>query len=242
MSDQDNVNTDLETKELEQTAQANVDSTTTDLSTLLGGIKNDEGAQKYATPEEALKGAAHAQEYIRELKNGQAAMEEELRKVKEELNKRDDVKSVVEAALSSREPAQPEVSTPTATGLGQEDVLQLLERRDAEKQAKSNIQDVGAKLAARFGAGDKLKETLSAKANELGMTNKDLLALAAKSPQAVLAMFPESKASVDSIETKVNTQAVTPHSKEIEKVNFKIGATMDDYMEVWNRVNPTNLK
>src|SRR5574343_534016 len=81
------------------------------LDDLLAGIKREDGTQKYATPEDALKSLPHAMEHIKRL-------EEENKALKEGRDK-----TAVEKLLEQVNVKQaPPAATPPAQGLTPEDV------------------------------------------------------------------------------------------------------------------------
>lgn len=158
---------------------------------LLGSIKNEQGVQKYATIEEALKGLANAQEYIPQVKSQLSAKDAELATLREELSKR----KAVEDVIASLQPKQPEpVVEPTSQpsqGLSPEDVAKLVQEQLNASKVKevqtSNTSKVRAALVSKY--GEKAQEVAASRISELGMSMDDLNRLAASSPDAVLALL-----------------------------------------------------
>ncbi|AJT60711.1 putative porin superfamily protein [Citrobacter phage CVT22] len=158
---------------------------------LLGSIKNEQGVQKYATIEEALKGLANAQEYIPQVKTQLSAKEQELADLRAELEKR----KAVEDVIASLQPKQPEpVVEPTSQpsqGLSAEDVQRYVEQALNQSKAQdiqtSNTSKVRSALVSKY--GEKAQEVATARATELGMSMADLNKLAASSPDAALALL-----------------------------------------------------
>lgn len=158
---------------------------------LLGTIKNEQGVQKYATIEEALKGLANAQEYIPQVKSQLSAKDAELAALREELSKR----KAVEDVIASLQPKQPEpVVEPTSQpsqGLSPEDIQRLVQDQLNQSKVKetqqSNVSKVRSALVSKY--GEKAQEVASARATELGMSMEQLSVLSASSPDAVLALL-----------------------------------------------------
>lgn len=149
-----------------------------DFGSLLGAIVNEEGVPKYKDVPTALDALKHSQEYIKTLK---AQLEEATNKASEAASLAD-----VIAALKDDKPVAP--AAPVAPqGLTQEDVLRLLEQKEAAKIAKGNISVVAVKMKEKF--GDKAEAAFYGRGKELGLSAEQLNGLAASSPNAVFTMF-----------------------------------------------------
>lgn len=173
------------------------------LSSLLGQIKNKEGAPKYKSVEDALKGLQHAQEHI-------ARLEQEAANRQELMTRVQTMESLLERlgekpAEDHREQVQPK--------LREEEVLSILERRETAKVQAANRQAVLEALKSKF--GEKANEVLETKARELGVTTRFLGDMAAQSPKAVLDYFKESKPS-SAVQGTVNTMGLRPEVKRAE--------------------------
>lgn len=168
----------------------------------LTSIKNESGEQKYDSVEKALEALQHSQNYIPELKTSLSEKEQEIAALKEELNKRAAVEEVVEKLTAN----QPDQSTPQVSGLGEQEVLNLVQnfsqQQETQKSKAQNEQMVSDSLFASF--GDSTPKVVADKAAELGMTVEGLQALSQSSPQAALKLF-EVKSSGS---VKVSTSSV----------------------------------
>lgn len=201
------------------------------LATLLADIKNETGAQKYATPEDALRGAAHAQEYIRTLQREKADAEAKL----SALVTREDKTAQLEATLAElmqkvNKPAEPASNVPTGDDIAAI-VAKTLDSRSAAQKAKENQDAVATVLLKQFGADAESKYNDAAK--ELGLTPQEMNEFAAKSPKAVLKALgvseqvakPQTFAPTGSA---LNTAALQPHQDSFvgrNKAPQSIGAT-----------------
>lgn len=179
-----------------QATQQQVDNTqTTDanaqLANLLSGIKNESGQQKYDSLPKALEGLAHAQQYIPQLKSELVSKDQELATLREELAKRQAVEDVVTRLTAAKEEPPAQGQPPTTSGLTEEAVLKLVQgvlgQQKAHDQMSQNTAQVQQALIQRY--GDKSREVVDAKAQELGITAQKLGQLASENPQLVLALF-----------------------------------------------------
>lgn len=151
--------------------------------------------KKYASVDDALKALHHAQQHI-------PRVEAEAQGVRDELKSRlalEDLvdklqKAQAEAGVSNPgEPPQNEQPNeqatppvPPATGLTKEELEALVQRtlvQDKEQSSfNTNVDTVASELQAKWGPG--YRSMMAEKAQELGMSQEDLLALAGKSPKA----------------------------------------------------------
>jgi hypothetical protein len=207
------------------------------LATLLADIKNEQGSQKYATPEDALRGAAHAQEYIRTLQREKAEADARLAA----LSAKEDKTAHLEATLAElmqkvNKPAEPALNVPTGDDIAAI-VAKTLDSRSAAQKAQENQAQVAQALMKQFGAEAEAKYNEAAK--ELGLSPQELNELAAKSPKAVLktlgvseqAAKPQSFAPAG---TSLNTAALQPHQDSFvgrNKAVQTVGATSEDLFQ-----------
>lgn len=145
----------------------------------LSQLTNENGEPKYKTPEEALKGAVHAQQHIKTLEEELAELRvkaqegEVFAKVLEKLNgpvEKDEAKPKAENSLSVDDVAKV--------------VDQLLTQRTTESTRKQNVSTVTSKFKQLY--GDKASETLYGKAEDLGFTKEGINELIASNPKAAL--------------------------------------------------------
>jgi hypothetical protein len=201
---------------------------------LLGMIVNEQGSQKYNSIEDALKGAAHAQAYIAQLKAEKAELENKYNTVQVDVNKQAELERTVQELLSRQsrtEPANPASATVDATTIA-DLVNKTLEQRTVAERAQANQKEVATQLLNKFGAEAEAK--YNAAAQELGLTVAEMNEFAAKSPKAVLkalgvseqpALKPNTFAPAPSA---VNTAAFQPQQDTFigrNKEKARIGAT-----------------
>lgn len=213
----------------------------------LKGITNEEGKQKYATLEEALKGLAHAQSYIPELKDNLSHKEQEIARLQAELQERKSVEDVVSRLASQGGQPAPESTPQAAQGLTIDEVDKLVEQRlqavqqqseEAKLKAKEqdNITQVSNALAAKF--GDKASEVVGNKAKELGMSSAELQSMAGKNPNLVLTLFNTQTQAPKPTTTSVNIPPVNPSQPELARPekSLLLGATSKQQKEYYEKV------
>jgi len=193
----------------------------------LASIRNEEGLQKYASVEDALTGAAHAQEFIQILKaEKQAALEQ----LEAERKAREDAAN----QLASTKVEQP----PAVQGLGKEDVYSAMEEYERSKVRKSNRKSVVDTLVNHCN-GDEAKaaELISNRLRDLGMTREQLASLSESSPNAVYNLFNINGKSTKPAMTgnTINTDAIEAHvSKEAPKAKrMPVGASNSHLVNEW---------
>lgn len=156
----------------------------------LAAIKNEHGEQKYNSLDDAIKALKHSQEYIPSLKSELTAKDEEIIKLRAELEARKSVEEIVSQSTNQPEANQPQ-------GLGVEDIEKLLEQKLTQRQqedlAASNLSSVVSTLTQRF--GDNTQAKIQEKAAELGYKPSELQELAKKSPKLVLSLFGNSQST-----------------------------------------------
>ncbi len=207
----------------------------TELTDLLGSIKNERGEPKYKTLKEALNGLQHAQTYIPELKNNLTAKERELQTAQEKAARVAELEETVRN-LTQRTNT---TDTPTA-GMSAEEIANLVSRsvdttltqRQAAEQMAKNVQSVVSSLKEAF--GDDAEKHFNQAAAEAGMSIAEFNSLAAKSPQIVLkALGVKAKAQQGFTPTQgsVNSQALQPSKDSFigrNKQSTQVGATTED--------------
>lgn len=199
----------------QQTERPSVETNTQSqngLSHLLTAIKNEKGETKYGTVEDALKGAAHAQELILKNHSELSNLRAEVQRLREE---NAEYKGAVSAMNSFNQPSQPAPQSQPAKENGSDEVnleelvSNVIKRREDGRTAEANIRSVAVALKEKF--GDKAEESFYQKASELGLTRQAMNNLAAQSPTAVLAFFEGKQATnINPTQTSVNTAAMPP--------------------------------
>ena len=156
--------------------------------TYLGLILNEQGEQKYATAEEALKGTVHAQAHIGKL-------ESELKELREQSNKDVSMEKILEALNNKPKEGEPKQQV---AGMTAEDVAsqveQLLDKRSTETTRKDNITTVVGAFKQLY--GDKASEIMYGKAQDLGFNQDEINSMIATNPNATLKILGVDKAKV----------------------------------------------
>ena len=198
----------------------------------LGSIKNENGVQKYETVSEALKGAAHAQSYIQDLKQ---QLEDANNKLQERDNELKELKEMGDVFNS-----QNQQEATTSESLDENKIEELLDRRlsqrEQEQVRQRNRNEVNSFLVEQFGDTKAAKESFEAKARELDMSPEDLTALAEKSPKAVTNYFGEQKRSVD-VEGSKRTDAFKGE-EDVDYNIFSSARKKDQRLKAWRAAKP----
>lgn len=210
---------------------------------LLKGIVNENGAQKYNSVEELAKGAANAQEFIKQILAEKRELEAKVAQANSAQSKQEELERTVQELLNKTANISDQNK-----GLSQEEIAELVNRtltqRDTQQSAKQNQQTVVAAAAQAFGT-DAEKKYIEA-AQEAGLTVEEMNQLAAKSPKAVLKMLgvtgqPAQKQGTTAPgSSAVNTAGFTPSQESYVKRNDKavqIGATTSELQEERIRSN-----
>ena len=203
MSDQDlfeenKVETPAE-GDLTKTPAATPDNSAEDL---LKSIVNEDGKPKYANAEEALKGAAAAQEHIRKL-------EAEMKELREKGNATDKLDELMEAVKGSKGSGQGDENTST---MKPEDVLGIvqdyLKDTKAAEARDNNIKTVTNHFRTKYGKD--ASEKLYSKAEDLGFSKSEINKLIANNPDAVLKVLGEDKPTAKNTDPVTASGSVNP--------------------------------
>lgn len=203
----------------------------------LKDIKNESGEQKYDSVEKALDALKHSQSYIPELKSQLSEKDQKIKELEEKLSKASALDEVV-AKLTADQGQQE--TTPQASGLDEQAVLNLVQSYTQEQQTAqqlaANEKSVSDKLFAKF--GEKTKEVVSNKASELGMSVQDLQALSQKSPAAALSLFGASQDTVPTPTTGSYQIGGKPQNEELAPPEKSLlqGASMKEQAEYLRKV------
>lgn len=192
----------------------------------LAAITNPEGQQKYRTVADALIGAAKAQEHIQRIEAENA----ELRSVAKKVD-------TLEQVLLNLEQGKPVQTIQAVPAVEDQEkiVLSVLEKQRAAEAAKANREQVLNALKERY--GDKVNEALTQKANDLGLSVAELGALAARSPKAVLDYFKAEGKGTPTVQSTVNTQALSPQPTEVKTPeNIMWGASTREVVDFFRQV------
>lgn len=201
---------------------------------LLNGIRNESGSPKYGTVEDALKGAAHAQAFIDQLKREKAELQAERDRLAGVADKTTELERTVQELIQKSQER-----TQTGETLTPEQIAELVTRtlteKETHKSAQENLNTVVSTLQREFGADAEQK--FYAKAQELGMTKAEINQLAASKPKAVLTMLgvsgqPAQKQGTTAPQSgSVNTAAFQPKQDSFvgrNKEIVSVGATASE--------------
>lgn len=154
---------------------------------LLNTIVNEDGKPKYASTEDALKGAAAAQEHIRKL-------EAEMKAIREQGTAAEKFDELLEAVKESKGSGQGDENTST---MKPEDVLGIVKDYFSESKAAesrdNNIKSVTNHFRTKYGKD--ASEKLYSKAEDLGFSKSEINTMIANNPDAVLKVLGEDKAT-----------------------------------------------
>ena len=214
-----------------QATPASQPSDTSALTDQLKGIVNENGEPKYNTIEDALKGAAHAQSYISELKQKLAETEGKYNETATELAKSKSVEEVLARLQPTQEPTIQ--ATPAQQGLDEASLAELIQKqlsqRDQLSKAQTNESQVNLALQERY--GEKASEIVQAKAKELGISVQRVKELSQESPQAVLSLFGTAQSKQGATVTRGSQSfPSSPRTDDLElpKKSLLAGATSKD--------------
>jgi len=204
------------------------EGTKDELDVYLKLISNEDGSQKYANVEEALKGGVHAQTHI-------STLEKELKDLREKGDKDVGMEKILEALKGKTE----DKSEDKSKGVTQDDianvVTQLMDNRESLTTEKQNITTVVNKFKSVY--GDKASETMYGKAKNLGLGQNEINKLIATNPTAalkILGMDGEHKKESDGLNLGgVNTDGFQEKSDgELESsMGYVSGAKLQDNWE-----------
>lgn len=190
--------------------------------------------RKYATPEDALKSIPHAQLHI-------AKIEEENRKMMEELAKRKTAEELIEEFRATGSTKPQGEATPQST-LDPAKLVDLvnsaLDQRETAKTAKQNTDTVISAFVEKYGDMDKAKAEFIKLAEDTGVPVVALNRLAETSPKALfkLAGFDAKQPMASGKPTStLNTEALNQQPKAVDTsaIRVKPGASTQDVLNAW---------
>lgn len=164
------------------------EAATTVLDELVGEGK------KFQTAEDLAKGKKDADVYIASLLERLDTIKGEYETVSQKAAKTEALENLLnkltkkeeDTVTDSTEKGIPENLGNQPQALSQDDIVKILEAREASQQADRNKNEAIAKVAKVY--GDKTKEVLEARAVALGMTVDELTKLAERSPTAFVSL------------------------------------------------------
>jgi len=202
---------------------------------ILQGITNSEGQQKFADVETALNSISSKDEHI-------TTLEVETAKLRSELEKRD----TVEEALKKNAQASTE-STNSPVELDVDTIADIVNKQlEAAKTAnnvKANQTSVSNALVAAW--GENAERDYIAKGAEVGLRPADLDALAGKSPNAVLEIMGITKKNVQVQKTTSTLTSNTLENRAQEQVQRKSimgGSSTKDTLDAWRNCRPSTTQ
>lgn len=196
---------------------------------LLAGIKNEQGAQKYTSVEDAIKALQHSQEFIETLKREKQEIAAKL-KAQEELEK-----------LLAPKTQAPTPVVDSAAVLKPEDVVAVIESRERALTARKNIESVKAVFAQQFGAESTTE--LVKRVEQAGITKELADKMAAETPDALLKLLGVEKKEPTTgsvVKGAVNTEKLSgkPDTKpKFNPFNGGNNPALDKWRESAKRTN-----
>lgn len=194
----------------------------------LAEIKSEDGRQKYADVNTALSSIPHAQSHI-------SSLEKQVAQLQEELTKRQGMEEVLERIKATPEtnPEQPSANSLDAAQLS-EAFNAFADQREQARAALENEIAFSNQLREKF--GDKAKEVLTQKAQELGISPDFMQSLAQKSPKAALKYFEaDGGAAAQPTIPSNNAQALTtpPSPDKLASAKAKLFGTSNPNIDKW---------
>lgn len=167
----------------------------------LGDVKFDDlvGEDKrYKNSDELAKSKIHGDATITALKT-------QLEELANDLRERETVEKMLEKLNANQEPNKPPVGNTAAEGedegrdessaqnkdktsLSKDDIEQLLNQREQEKEYKRNLDFASQEVVKNLGSEEAGYELITNKARELGMTREELQDVAKQRPKAFLTL------------------------------------------------------
>lgn len=193
----------------------------------LGMIKNTDGTPKYDSVQKALDALAQSQTHIATLESESAVTAVELVDLRNKVSSTDTVDEVI-ARLNAIQDA-PAQATPQPTV--DEDAVKVLIKNALEAnqntaQREANVDLVQRTLILKY--GDKASDVITAKAEELGITNETLREMSSSNPKVALALFEVSAPRTDApTSTSVNLERdpQKPETVDRPSKSLLMGAT-----------------
>lgn len=236
MSDNIFNNIDSTTNQNQNSADANAqpNQQQTQFADLLNSVRNESGQPKYKDIPTAIDALKHSQDYISQLKAEKERLAAELEASRVAAEKAKELEATITRLTSQQQPTQQPASVIPEEVVANV-VQQALLKREAEATQTANISQVTSQMQQAFGA--EAEKVFYAKAQEIGLTQVQINALAAQSPQAVLKLFGmDQKPAPQTFSTttgSVNTTGITPNKESFigrNKAQALVGATTSDLL------------
>lgn len=201
-------------------------------NTYLSLILNENGEQKYATTEEALKGTVHAQSHITKL-------ESELKELRDKADKGVSAEQILEALNKNKKPddkSGEQENTLTADDIAAQ-VENILTKRESETTVQKNVATVTGIFNKLY--GDKASETLYSKAEDLGFSKAEINQMVSTNPKATLKILGVTEAAQQKADPVTDASSIAldlSSGKPEEKPATIMGATnSDDLTDAWKK-------
>lgn len=193
----------------------------------LAQILNERGEPKYASVDKAIEALKHSQDYIPQLKTQLTEKEQEIQQLRDELSKRVGVEDAIARLSQQRQEQDP----PAVSGLDEKSVLELVQKtltqREQQSVRQQNINAVTDALTHKF--GEKAREVISAKAQELNMSLEQMKQLSEQNPQLVLTLFNHSQSTPSGAPQRSSvTLPEIERQREAPKGSMLRGVSMKD--------------
>lgn len=157
---------------------------------LLASIKNNEGNQKFKTEAELSNGYVHSQSHIERLETEMKELKAVNVAQEEKITTHDSVKQLLDDALENKDEPTQQV-TPGKNGLTLQEVNDLMNSRDASKEAKgiavTNREAVKSKLVEMY--SDTAGDVFAKVAEKNKLTVQELTDMTETNPDVVLNLF-----------------------------------------------------
>lgn len=184
--------------------------------TLPDGVEELIGeGKKYKSLEDALKSIPHAQTHI-------SSLEREMAELREDLAKRLSAEEVLKKIQERDKAPEKENTTPTLdTDTLKNLVKDTYKEMTAEEKARANVLKVDGKMKEVY--GDKAREIIATKAEELGVTVDFLASTAATSPQGFFKLvgLEDKKAAPTNTERHGSVNTETLNTETAEQYTYK---------------------
>ncbi len=210
---------------------------TVDVDTLfadqLSNIKTSDGRQKYADVNTALTSIPHAQTHIQSLEN-------QVAELNEKLNKFGGMEEMISRMQATQEtnPEQPSVNSLDEASIAAL-VEQTITQKETAKVAQANEAAFSKSLIDKY--GEKAKEVLDGKVQQLGISETALQQLAQQSPEAALQFFGDNAqtASQSTIPTNTVQNLTAPAAPDKKDAALKsLMGGSDPLISKWREAAP----
>lgn len=207
-------------------------SDTLQYTEFLNQLTDKDGKPKYASIEDALKGAIHAQQHIAKLETDNDQLRNEKQRLEETVTEFVKPKETASEVVTPTEQA-PQDSGPDIDAMFNA-FKQRLEQEQAQRLAEQRVAEAKEALAKQY--GERSEEVLNKTAQELGISTEHLMSQAATSPalfNKIVGLGTATSTKADFTQSSVSvTPKPAPSGKPIEGV--MLGKA--DPTDLWNSI------